>query len=71
MSKLTRLKDIVDQHLQNITMTESQKEEVRRRIAAGERGKTGFHGYGWAYSAGALALAVLLLVFLVFLYQKW
>lgn len=65
MSKLTRLKDIVDQHLQNITMTESQKEEVRRRIAAGERGKTGFHGYGWAYSAGALALAVLLLVFLV------
>lgn len=66
MSKLTRLKDIVDHHLQDVTMTESQKAEVRRRIAAGEPGRRQRRGYGWAYSAGALALACLLLVFLVF-----
>ena len=65
MSKLSKLKDIVDDHLQAITMSESQKAEVRRRIAAGERGRRLGHGYRWAYSAGALALACLLLVFLV------
>ena len=65
MSKLSRLKDIADHHLRDMTMTESQKAEVRRRIAAGERGRRTGRGYGWAYSAGALALACLLIVFIV------
>ena len=65
MSKLTKLKDIVDRYLQDMTMTEGQKAEVRRRIAAGERGRRSRRSYGWAYSAGALALACLLLVFIV------
>ncbi len=65
MSKLSKLKDIVDDHLQHITMSENQKAEVRRRIAAGERGRRLGRGYRWTYSAGALALACLLLVFIV------
>ncbi len=65
MSKLSKLREIVDQHLQGMTMTESQKAEVRRRIAAGERGRVSHRVYGFAYSAGALALACLLIVFVV------
>ena len=61
MSNLTRLKELVDRHMQNISMTEAQKADVRRKIIERKTTKTP-RRLPRPILAGACALAGLLLV---------
>ncbi|MBE6934880.1 MAG: hypothetical protein E7458_00095 [Ruminococcaceae bacterium] len=65
MSKLDQLREIIEDHLRNVTMTESDRAAVRRRIAEQAVDKRKNPGYGWYLASAGMAAACILAVVLV------